>query len=66
MQTNLSEKKTFGTEREQLQMLTYVRDMLANYIDTLLLVGWGTCLRHCATNRKAAGSLPDGAIRIFH
>jgi hypothetical protein len=22
-------------------------------------------LRHCATNRKVAGSIPDGVIRIF-
>jgi hypothetical protein len=24
------------------------------------------CLRHCATNRKVAGSIPDGVIGIFH
>jgi hypothetical protein len=23
-------------------------------------------LRHCATNRKVAGSIPDGFIRISH
>ena len=23
-------------------------------------------LRRCATNRKVAGSIPDGVIRIFH
>jgi hypothetical protein len=23
-------------------------------------------LRHCATNREVAGSIPDGVIRIFH
>jgi hypothetical protein len=23
-------------------------------------------LRHCASNRKVAGSIPDGAIEIFH
>jgi hypothetical protein len=23
-------------------------------------------LRYCATNRKVAGSIPDGAIGIFH
>jgi hypothetical protein len=23
-------------------------------------------LRHCATNLKVAGSIPDGVIRIFH
>jgi hypothetical protein len=23
-------------------------------------------LRHCATNRKVAGSIPNGAVGIFH
>ena len=31
---------------------------------------WGTqrrsWLRHCAKNRKVAGSIPDGVIGIFH
>jgi hypothetical protein len=27
---------------------------------------WSSWLRHCATRRKAAGSVPDGAIGIFH
>ena len=27
---------------------------------------WGSWLRHCATSRKVAGSIPDGIIRIFH
>jgi hypothetical protein len=26
----------------------------------------GQWLRHCATNRKVAGSIPDGVIGIFH
>jgi hypothetical protein len=35
-----------------------------------LLVGWGPLmvaqwLRYCATNRKVAGSIPDGVIGIF-
>jgi hypothetical protein len=30
---------------------------------TLLVAQW---LRHCATNRKVAGSIPDGVIGIFH
>jgi len=28
--------------------------------------GWRSWFRHCATNRKVAGSTPDGAILIFH
>jgi hypothetical protein len=27
---------------------------------------WRSWLRHCATNRKVAVSIPDGVIRIFH
>jgi hypothetical protein len=27
---------------------------------------WHSCLRHCATSRKFVGSIPDGAIGIFH
>jgi hypothetical protein len=32
------------------------------------LVNWGarSWLRHCATSRKVAGSIPDGVIGIFH
>jgi len=27
---------------------------------------WRSCLRHCATSRKVAGSIPGGIIGIFH
>jgi len=27
---------------------------------------WGNWLRHCATSRKVAGSIPNGVIGIFH
>jgi hypothetical protein len=27
---------------------------------------WRSWLRHCATNRKVAGSIPDGVTGIFH
>ena len=27
---------------------------------------WRSCLRHCATRRKVAGSIPDIVIEIFH
>ena len=27
---------------------------------------WSSWLRHCATSRKVAGSIPDGVIGIFH
>jgi hypothetical protein len=37
---------------------------------SLLIVTWGTrwrsWLRHCATSRKVAGSIPNGVIEFFH
>jgi hypothetical protein len=43
--------------------------MLFNLISTTVN-SWGTrwrsWLRHCATSRKVAGSLPDGVTGIFH
>jgi hypothetical protein len=27
---------------------------------------WRSWLRHCATNRNVAGSIPDGVTGIFH
>jgi hypothetical protein len=27
---------------------------------------WRSWLRHCATSRKVAGSIPNGVIGIFH
>jgi hypothetical protein len=36
------------------QLLTYLGTALAQW------------LRYCATNRKVAGSIPDGVIGIFH
>ena len=27
---------------------------------------WRNWLRHCTTGRKAAGSIPDGVIGLFH
>jgi hypothetical protein len=34
-----------------------------SYGGPLAVAQW---LRHCATNRKVAGSIPDGVIGIFH
>jgi hypothetical protein len=33
------------------------------YCGPLMVAQW---LRHCATNRKVAGLIPDGVIGIFH
>ena len=39
------------------------------YADVHYITGgtrWPSLLRHYATNRKVAGSIPDGVIGIFH
>jgi uncharacterized membrane protein len=36
---------------------------LADKWGPLMVAQW---LRYCATNRKVAGSIPDGVIGIFH
>jgi len=41
-----------------------------NYVSYSTLLGarcwWRSWLRHCATSRKVAGSIPDDVIGIFH
>jgi hypothetical protein len=39
---------------------------LANMLRSLALLLWRSWLRHCATNRKVAGSIPDGVIENFY
>ena len=43
--------------------------MVAEKYRALRLIGhtrWRSWLRHCATSRKVAGSIPDRVIGIFH
>ena len=35
-------------------------------LDSMWGTWWRNWLRHCATSRKVAGSIPDGVIGIFH
>jgi len=35
-------------------------------LSCLMSLLWRSQLRHCATSQKAAGSIPDGVIGIFH
>ena len=37
-----------------------------NSLSTYWGTRWRSWLRHCATRRQFAGSIPDGAIEIFH
>jgi hypothetical protein len=48
-----------------------IKHKLTSYIDKFLLLirrvrRWRSWLRHCATNRKVAGSILDGVTGIFH
>jgi hypothetical protein len=49
--------------------LIKVNGVLINNCKTYIF-DWGHAvaqwLRHCATNRKVAGSIPDGVTGIFH
>jgi hypothetical protein len=37
-----------------------------HFLFSLLRIKVAQWLRHCTTNRKVAGSIPDGVIGIFH
>ena len=56
-------------------MFFFIPNIASNYMSQLFwgnspVTDWGTrwCswLRHYATSRKVAGSIPDGIIGIFH
>jgi hypothetical protein len=38
----------------------------SNVFIEVILVSWRSWLRHCATSRKFASSIPDGVTGIFH
>jgi aspartate/tyrosine/aromatic aminotransferase len=61
--------QTYGTNsfiQFQLDVLCFI-SVLKNFKLYMFRVGRAVVqwLRHCATNRKVAGSIPDG-VRIFH
>ena len=41
-------------------------EFLRNLINDGARCWWRSCLRHCGTSRKVAGSIPDGVTGIFH
>ena len=43
----------------------FIRNFLSWYMDRRD-TQWRSWLRHCATSRKVAGSIPDGVTGIFH
>ena len=46
----------------KFQVLTYFSKLTTHFGGTR----WRSWLRHCATSRKVAGSIPDGVTGIFH
>ena len=72
--TYLSHYTASHARRHQSEELHHKKSLIQNYMviilfdnyRLLLLVGWGTRLRHSATCRKVAGSTPDGVIGIFY
>ena len=58
--------KSLGTKFCQKTYYTYTfLPILHNRMDTMD-TRWNSWLRHCATSRNVAGSIPDGVIGIFH
>ena len=56
-----------------LGLISYFLLSLSGYDSTIKLnkqhiymLRWRSWLRHCATNRKVAGSIPDGVIGTLH
>jgi hypothetical protein len=58
----------------RLKLIKGCKCRIEKIILTLLIIGtviirgtrWCSWLRHCATSREVAGSIPDGVTRIFH
>jgi hypothetical protein len=49
-----------------LRALLHVSVLLRHLQGALILrLLWRSWLRHCATSRKVAGSIPDGVVGIF-
>jgi hypothetical protein len=63
---------TAGKQREEFtvpelsDIVRYYTPLLRKNTDIDWGKRWRTWLRHCATSRKVAGSIPDGVIAIFH
>jgi hypothetical protein len=55
--------------RERILSLSKLQLIVCKFCFVKLQYGsmqWRSWLRHCATNQKVAGSIPNGAIGIFH
>jgi hypothetical protein len=62
-------KKFSDLSEDVTEKLTDLSEEVTKKSTDLSEEGWRAVaqwLRHCATNRKVAGSIPDGVIGIFH
>ena len=59
--TTAASNRNYGLKKSQFFHILLFGPML--YI---WFTRWGSWLRHCATSRKVAGSIPEGVIGIFH
>ena len=49
------------------QSVTAIEEVEKKNLDFIIFpTRWRSWLRHCATSRKVAGSIPDGVTGIFH
>jgi hypothetical protein len=61
-----------GISRNKVSYVRVLELLVANLSRYKILIGaegvtrWRSCLRHCATSRKVAGSIPDGVIGNFY
>ena len=67
---NLTAQSFISNISKELSVLKRVSLQSVQIGFLLVLHCWGTrwrsWLRHCATSRKVAGSIPDGVTGIFH
>jgi hypothetical protein len=55
--------------KQKKNIVVYIIEMRStnmNFTVTMWGTRWRSWLRHCATSRKVAGSIPDGITGIFH
>ena len=55
-----------AVENVKIGVGAYRLRVTGNMCSAWPIVGWRSWLRHCATSRKVAGSIPDCIIGIFH
>jgi hypothetical protein len=57
--------QTHALDRAATAIFNYLEIISKNYVSKVLHHAVAQ-LRHCATNRNVAGSIPDGVTGIFH